>query len=115
MVRRGNLKFISSPSDPDQLFDLGADPNELNNLAAASTHGREVADFRDEVTRRWNLTALHADVLSSQRRRRVVAQALSVGAQLGWDYAPNGAAMEATYVRGADFWAPFKRARLRRT
>lgn len=115
MLRRSNLKFIRSVPDPDQLFDLAADPNELNNLAAASTHSQEVADFRDEVTRRWNLAALHADVLSSQRRRRVVARALSVGAQASWDYAPNGAAMEAAYVRGADFWAPFKRARLRRT
>ncbi len=115
MVRRGDLKFISSPSDPDQLFDLEADPNELNNLAAASTHSGAVADFHEGMTRDWNLPALHAEVLSSQRRRRVVAQALSVGAQAGWDYAPNGAATDAPYVRGADFWAPFRRARLRRT
>ena len=115
MVRRGNLKFISSPSDPDQLFDLGADPNELNNLADASTHTPEVAEFREEVTRRWNLSALNAEVLSSQHRRRLVAQALSAGAQTSWDYAPNGSAVDAKYVRGADFWAPFNRARLRRT
>jgi choline-sulfatase len=115
MMRRGKLKFISSPSDPDQLFDLETDPNELNNLAAASTHTREVKEFRDEVTRRWNLSVLHAEVLSSQHRRRLVAQALSAGAQASWDYTPNGAAVDAPYVRGADFWAPFKRARLRRT
>jgi choline-sulfatase len=115
MMRRGKLKFISSPSDPDQLFDLETDPNELTNLAAASTHTREVKEFREEVTRRWNLSALHADVLSSQHRRRLVAQALSAGAQARWDYSPNGAAVDGPYVRGADFWAPFKRARIRRT
>ena len=115
MVRRGELKFISSPSDPDQLFDLGADPNELNNLAAASTHTREAAELREEVTRRWNLSALHAEVLSSQHRRMLVAHALSAGAQASWDYTPKGAAVDGPYVRGADFWAPFKRARIRRT
>jgi choline-sulfatase len=115
MMRRGKLKFISSPSDPDQLFDLETDPNELDNLAAASTHTREVAEFREEVTRRWNLPALQAEVLSSQHRRRLVAQALSAGAQASWDYTPNGAAVDVPYVRGVDFWAPFKRARIRRT
>ena len=115
MMRRGNLKFINSPSDPDQLFDLEADPNELDNLAAASTHTREVAKFREEVTRRWNMPALHAEVLSSQHRRRLVARALSAGVQAGWDYTPNGSAVDGPYVRGADFWAPFKRARIRRT
>ena len=115
MMLRDKLKFISSPSDPDQLFDLGADPNELNNLAAASTHTREAAEFREELTRRWNLSALHAEVLSSQHRRRLVAKALSAGVQASWDYTPNGAAVDGPYVRGADFWAPFKRARIRRT
>ena len=115
MMRRGKLKFIRSPSDPDQLFDLETDPNELDNLAAASTHTQEVAEFREEVTRRWNLPTLHAEVLSSQHRRMLVAQALSAGAQASWDYTPNGAAVDGPYVRGADFWAPFKRARIRRT
>ena len=115
MMRRGNLKFISTPSDPDQLFDLETDPNELNNLAATSTHTREVKELREEVTRRWNLSTLHAEVLSSQHRRRLVVQALSAGAQASWDYTPNGAAVDGPYVRGADFWAPFKRARIRRT
>ena len=115
MMRRGKLKFISSPSDRDQLFDLETDPNELDNLAAASTHTREVAEFRVEVTRRWNLPALQAEVLSSQHRRRLVAQALSAGGQASWDYTPNGPAVGGPFVRGADFWAPFKRARIRRT
>jgi hypothetical protein len=74
-----------------------------------------VAEFREEVTRRWNLTALHAEVLSSQHRRRLVAKALSAGAQASWDYTPNRAAIDGPYVRGADFWGPFKRARIRRT
>ena len=33
MIRRGAYKFIHSPVDPDQLFDLSRDPGERDNLA----------------------------------------------------------------------------------
>ena len=33
MIRRGQHKFIHSPPDPDQLYDLAADPGEQVNLA----------------------------------------------------------------------------------
>jgi choline-sulfatase len=113
MIRRGALKFICSPTDPDQLYDIDADPNELTNLVSSPAHAHEVAEFRAEVARRWDLPALHADVLTSQRRRRLVADALASGAPASWDYVPNGNA-SSSYVRGKDFWAAFKKARLRR-
>ena len=36
MIRRGPFKFIHSPADPDQLFDLSRDPGERDNLADRS-------------------------------------------------------------------------------
>ncbi len=33
MIRRGRYKFVHSPVDPDQLYDLHEDPDELQNLA----------------------------------------------------------------------------------
>jgi choline-sulfatase len=113
MIRRGSLKFIASPGDPDQLFDLSTDPHELANLAADPAHAREVAALRDEVAARWDLAALRETVVASQRRRRLIAAALSVGAQSPWDYTTSEDTGER-YVRGSDFWTPFKRARLRR-
>jgi choline-sulfatase len=107
MVRRGPLKLIVSEPDPDQLFDLDADPDELMNLAPANSA------LKDEVSRRWDLDALNETVLESQRRRRVVAGALAVGEEHAWDYAADGG-VRSGYVRGSDFWTPFKRARLRR-
>ena len=39
MIRRGRWKFVHVPGDPDQLFDLDADPLELSNLAADEAQG----------------------------------------------------------------------------
>jgi choline-sulfatase len=113
MIRRGALKFVSSPSDPDQMFDLDADPGELTNLTDSAAHEGELARFRREVAERWDLPALHSVILASQRRRRLVAQALAVGAETAWDQGRDGNLAKG-YVRDADFWTPFKRARLRR-
>src|SRR4029077_20613394 len=111
MLRRGALKFVSSPSDPDQLYDLSADPNELENLASSPDLGEEGTRFRKEVAARWDFARLNDEVLRSQRQRRLIASALAVGEQTSWDYGDSA----GPYVRGADFWTPFKRARLRRT
>ena len=88
MIRRGALKFIHSPADPDQLYDLERDPLERDDLAASPARAREVADFRAEVARRWDLPRLDAEVRASQRRRRLVDSALRKGAVRAWDFQP---------------------------
>ena len=112
MIRKGPLKFIASPGDPDQLYDLSADPDELANLAERPERERDARMFRQEVAARWDLGELRDRVVASQRRRDLIAAALSVGPQPEWDYRTADDTGER-YVRGADFWAPFKRARLR--
>ena len=89
MIRRGQYKFVHSPVDPDQLYDLAVDGDELVNLAADSAHAGLVAAFRAEIRQRWDLAALRADVIASQRRRHLVYQALRVGSYLAWDYQPR--------------------------
>ena len=88
MVRRGANKFIHSPADPDQLYDLRDDPDERLNLAADPAHAPTVAGFHATVAHQWDLPRLHADVLASQRRRRFVASALQQGASASWDHQP---------------------------
>ena len=88
MLRRGAAKFVHSPPDPDQLYDLPADSEERVNLAADPRHAAAVAAFRTEVARRWDLPGLHRDVLASQRRRRLVAEALRQGTPTSWDHQP---------------------------
>jgi choline-sulfatase len=85
MLRRGRWKFIHSPADPDQLYDLAADPGEQVNLAESAA---ETAAFRALVAENWSLPALTAAVLASQRRRRFVAAALDQGKRTAWDYQP---------------------------
>lgn len=88
MVRRGRYKFIHAPGDPDQLYDLAHDPNERHNLALSPVHAPLLQDFRAEVAQRWDLSALHAEVVRSQQRRRLVYQALSTGRPHSWDHQP---------------------------
>ena len=88
MIRRGRYKFIHSPTDPDLLFDLSADVDELYNLASHAAHAALLAAFRAEVARRWSLAQLHAQVLASQRRRHLVYGALRAGRYTPWDFQP---------------------------
>jgi len=89
MIRRGRHKFLHAPGDPDRLYDLEADPLELDDLAGRSESAELLARFRAEVAERWNLQQLERDVLESQRRRRLVADALFRGAHTPWDFQPH--------------------------
>ncbi len=86
MIRRGAEKYIHTPSDPDQLFDLSADPDEQRNLAAEQPE--LVLSYEAEVVQRWDIDALHEEVLASQRRRALVARALATGQPASWDWQP---------------------------
>src|SRR5208337_341520 len=88
MIRRGQFKFIHSPADPDQLFDLENDPGERENLADKAECARLIAEFRAEVGKRWDLSELDGQVRESQRRRRLVDAALSKGEIRAWDFQP---------------------------
>ena len=98
MIRRGIWKFIHSPPDPDQLYDLSTDPRERDNLAMRPERANVVAEFKAGVARRWNLAALDAKVRDSQRRRRLVNAALTKGQAHSWDFQPHRDASRA-YVR----------------
>ena len=89
MIRRGPLKFIHSPGDPDQLYDLAGDPDELVNLAADPGWRATTELFLAEIRTGWDLDRIERDVLASQRRRRLVAAANAVGVLESWDYQPR--------------------------
>jgi choline-sulfatase len=96
MIKRGRYKFVHSPVDPDQLYDLVDDPLEIHNLAGSGERAGAASpaveallrEFRAEVARRWNLSALQADVIASQQRRHFVNEALRKGRYTPWDFQP---------------------------
>ena len=88
MIRRGSYKFIHSPADPDQLFDLKSDPHEQINLADDPALAALASRFRQEVAARWDLAAVDHEVRLSQQRRLAVARALGTGVQAPWDFSP---------------------------
>ena len=108
MLRRGRWKYIWCADDPEQLFDVVADPHELSNRAAAEPE--LCASLRAEVGRRWDVAALRDAVLRSQAERRVVVAGLRRGRPPRWRFVPDGG---AGFVGGADDLYEFqRRARL---
>ncbi len=50
MVRRGNWKLIHNIEAPHQLFDLGTDPEELNNLFESNQNkAKELSDSLADI------------------------------------------------------------------
>jgi choline-sulfatase len=97
-LRKGRWKLILCPLDPDLLFDLEADPQELHNLAPLAEHAATLAELKYEARALWDLDRFDADVRASQARRLIVYQALRNGAYYPWDFQPLQKASER-YMR----------------
>lgn len=87
-LRYGKWKYNRCALDPDQLFDLEADPHELTNLADHPDHQGTVQSLRAKSEARWDLARFDADVRASQAKRWVVYEALRQGGYYPWDYQP---------------------------
>ncbi len=97
-LRHDRWKYTNCALDPEQLFDLEADPHELNNLAEDPGHGEVLERFRIAAAARWDLETFDAEVRESQARRWVVYEALLQGGYYPWDYQPLQKASER-YMR----------------
>ena len=97
-LRSGQYKLNLCTLDPDQLFDLDADPHERTNLANDPSHAEAYAELKAIAAERWDLERFDADVRASQARRWVVYEALRQGGYFPWDYQPLQKASER-YMR----------------
>jgi choline-sulfatase len=97
-LRSGKWKYNRCTLDPDQLFDMDSDPQELTNLADHPAHQGTLADLRAKAEARWDLARFDADVRQSQACRWVVYEALRNGSYYPWDYQPLQKASER-YMR----------------
>ncbi|WP_170545633.1 choline-sulfatase [Ruegeria arenilitoris] len=97
-LRYGKWKYNRCALDPDQLFDVEADPHEQVNLAEDPAHAGTLESLRAKSEARWDLDQFDADVRASQARRWVVYEALRQGGYYPWDYQPLQKASER-YMR----------------
>ncbi|KAA9006783.1 choline-sulfatase [Histidinibacterium aquaticum] len=97
-LRQGKWKYTRCALDPEQLFDLEADPHELTNLAAEPEHRETTSEFRRIAEETWDLGQYDLDVRESQARRWVVYESLRNGAYYPWDFQPLQKASER-YMR----------------
>lgn len=86
MIRDGDYKYVECPADPPQLFNVAADPGELNNLTAADP--QRSAAFAAQVGEKWNLADYKKAVLASQAKRLLIYPALRNGSYYPWDFQP---------------------------
>jgi choline-sulfatase len=113
MIRRGRWKYISCVGDPDQLYDVSADPSEIRNLAADPKHNQVARSFAGEVAAKWDSTAIRAKVVESQRNRVLIQDALLKGKITPWDFQPfQDAAKQYNRNYGAELYDTDRRARI---
>lgn len=97
-LRDARYKYVRCTLDPEQLFDLDADPHELHNLADDPAHHDALSRLRAMADQRWDLPLFDAQVRESQARRWVVYDALRNGQYYPWDFQPLQQASER-YMR----------------
>ena len=97
-LRDGCWKYVRCTLDPEQLFDLDADPDEQVNRAQDPAAAEALARLRAMADARWDLPRFDAEVRESQARRLTVYPALRAGSYYPWDYQPLRAASEQ-YMR----------------
>ena len=108
MLRRGRCKYIRCAGDPEQLYDLEADPRELRNLAPDAPD--LCAELRARGRRPLGPAGAESAVLRSQEQRRLVVSALNTGRPASWNYVPRS---DGEYVVGReDLYDLQRRARL---
>lgn len=107
-------KYTRCDLDPEQLFDLTADPHELTNRADDPTAAQMLEKFRAQADARWDLKRFDDDVRKSQARRWVVYEALRQGGYYPWDYQPLQKASERFMRNHMDLNEVEERARFPR-
>lgn len=103
MIRRNEFKYVHCDSDPPQLYNVPADPLEMNNLANDPAHQDLAAAFAKEVAETWDGAALRRDVIATQKQRRAIYKAMEKDGGVHWDYNPPREASQE-YVRNHMDW-----------
>ncbi|WP_342075072.1 choline-sulfatase [Yoonia sp. SS1-5] len=99
MIRQGDYKFIYSRVDPVLLFNLKTDPDERNNIAGDPAQAERVASFKKWIEEKWDIARLSAEIIKSQKRRRLIVDGHKDGPKPRWNHAEE-ATDEVIWYRG---------------
>ena len=72
MVKKGSLKFMYTHNYPDQLFDLEADPLELNNLADTADYAAIQAQLKAICLDGWDPEDIKRRAIATQKERWLI-------------------------------------------
>ena len=84
MVRRDNVKFIYTHGHPDLMYDLDADPLELDNLIGRAGYASIERELREELLRGWDPDRIHDACIRSQKDRMFIHR--TTGGEPGYAY-----------------------------
>ena len=115
MVRSGRYKYVYTYQLAPMLFDLEADPDELNNLAEQPAYASIQSALHTKAIENWDPAQVHADILASQKRRLFIAKVNETAEPPApnWAYQPF---VDETkrYIRGSGTSGPMgKKAQAR--
>ncbi len=88
MLRHGRYKYIYCDIDPEQLYDLKNDPNEITNLAGQPEYEDVRKTFHARLLKKWDTKNLREKIVANQRRRRIVDRSMRKGKFSAWDFQP---------------------------
>ena len=98
MIRRDGFKYIYTHGHPPQLYDLDADPLELDNLAGQEATADLERQLRTALLDGWDPDEIHRRCLESQKERLFIQEA--TGGVPSWAYVSRGGD-DQRYVRNA--------------
>ena len=84
MLRRGKYKYMYTHGHPGMLYDLEADPLELDSLAGTVEFASVENELGEAILEGWDPDDINARCLESQRRRIFVQKA--TGGQPNWAF-----------------------------